>query len=315
MAEEDLPLVSVITPSLNQGRFIEETILSVKSQGYPRLEHLIIDGGSTDETLEILSRYDHLIWVSELDRGQADAVNKGFRLAKGEIIGWLNSDDTYAAGTVSTAVDYLLRHPDTDLVYGDCHVIDEAGTMLEVGRSRPYNFRKLLVLDDTIPQPTVFFHRRVVEKVGMLDPTLELAMDFNFWVRVGRECRIEYLPGMVARFRSHAAAKSNARARDFLREILFTLDRIFSDPHLPWSVARLRREAYSGAYLSGGIRSYNTGEWGEARRLLLKGLCYYPHPFRLKTMKGAILLMDTLVGSNLGKQLKDLWGCLDRMRL
>lgn len=313
MMEGDRPLVSIITPSLNQGRFIEETILSIKNQDYPRLEHIVIDGGSSDGTLDILRRHDHLAWMSEPDRGQADAVNKGIRLAKGEIFGWLNSDDTYATGAVSTAVNYFLRHPDVDMVYGDCHVVDETGAVLEVRQSRRYSFRGLLISEVAIPQPTVFFCRRVVDQVGMLDPSLELAMDFNFWIRAGRKCRIEYVPGVVARFRSYATTKSEARAQDVLQEVLFTLDSLFCDPHLPPAVVRLRAAAYGGAYLAGGIRSYHAGEWGRARRLLMKSLRCYPHPLRLRTVKALILLTDTIIGTRLGKSLRNIRRRLYRM--
>lgn len=304
MRKDPLPLVSVITPSLNQARFIEETIRSVRDQDYSRLQHIIVDGGSTDETLRILRGYDHLVWISEPDRGQAEAVNKGWLMAEGQILGWLNSDDMYAPGTVPSAVRYLIGHPEVDLVYGDCHVVDEIGATLEVRRSRPYNFRRLIVLDDNIPQPSIFFRRSVLDRVGMLDTRLQLAMDFNFWVRVARRCQLEYVPGLVARFRSHGRAKSIVRAQDFLAEILFTLDALFSDPDLPREVARLRAEAYSGAYVAGAIRSYASGDVRNTRRFLLRGFRYYPHPCRLRTVKGVLLLVDTLLGSKLTQHLK-----------
>lgn len=303
----NLPLVSVVTPSLNQGRFIEETILSVKNQDYPRLEHLVIDGGSTDATVDILRRYDHLVWISEPDRGQADAVNRGIRMAKGEILGWLNSDDTYAPGAIRAAVSHLLRHPEVDLVYGDCHVVDERGDLLEIRRSRPFDYRRLLTLDLTIPQPTVFFRKCILEQVGMFDPELNYAMDFHFWVRVGRVGRIGHLPGLVARFRSYAEAKSTAGARDFLGEILFTLDQLFSDPDLRDELARLRPEAYSAAHLAGGIRCYHTGQREEARQLLLKGLRSAPHLWRVRNLKAVIFLFDTLLGTAVGRRLKAFW--------
>src|SRR5438309_5772154 len=125
-AEPSLPLVSVVTPSLNQGAYIEETIRSVLDQDYPRIEHIVVDGGSTDGTLEILRRYPHLTWVSEPDGGQADAVNKGFRLAEGEIFGWLNADDLYLPGTISAAVA-VLRETGCGLVHGGWRQIDEEG--------------------------------------------------------------------------------------------------------------------------------------------------------------------------------------------
>src|SRR5438105_5021105 len=125
-----LPLVSIVTPSYNDSAIIERTILSVANQGYDKLEHLIIDGGSTDGTIQILQRYPHLKWISEKDDGQADALNKGFRMAKGEIIGWLNSDDTYNLGAIREAVSYLATHAQVGMVYSHCSVIDEKDAII-----------------------------------------------------------------------------------------------------------------------------------------------------------------------------------------
>ena len=125
--KEELPLVSVVTPSYNKGAFIEETILSVKNQTYPRIEHIIIDGGSTDNTIDVIKKYEgtyNMHWVSEPDNGQSDAVNKGWRMARGEILGWLNSDDTYMPWAVETAVKFLTGHPNVSVVYGNCNIIN-----------------------------------------------------------------------------------------------------------------------------------------------------------------------------------------------
>src|SRR4030042_1306962 len=122
MNDED-PLVPIVPPSLNKGRFIEETILSIKNQTYPRIEHIVIDGGSTDETLDILKKYSNsLIWISEPDKGQSDAINKGWRMAKGDILGWLNADDTYMPWAVETAVRFFAENPDVGMVYGRCNI-------------------------------------------------------------------------------------------------------------------------------------------------------------------------------------------------
>src|SRR5688572_25596277 len=138
------PLVSIVTPSYNQGRYIEETIQSVLNQDYPNLEYLVLDGGSTDETLEILKRYEgRLVWISEKDRGQADAINKGFHLAKGRILGWLNSDDTYSPGAIRKVAQYFQTHRDVGLLYGEGYHVDTAGKIIERYNTEPFNFHRL----------------------------------------------------------------------------------------------------------------------------------------------------------------------------
>ena len=173
------PLVSIITPSFNQGRFIEETIQSVLSQEYPNIEYLVIDGGSTDETLDILRKYeDRLRWISEPDEGQSDAINKGFQLARGEVVAWLNSDDTFLPGAVSKAVNFLVTHPEVMMVYGEGYQIDEQGRVK--GRfqaTEPFNLWRLIYYSDYILQQTVFMQKQVFKEVGMLDKALHYGID------------------------------------------------------------------------------------------------------------------------------------------
>lgn len=215
------PLVSIITPSFNQGRFIEETIKSVLSQDYPYIEYIVIDGGSTDGSIEILKKYeDRLAWISEPDHGQADAVNKGFSRAKGAILGWLNSDDTYTPGAVSAAAEHFLQHPEIVMVYGDAHFIDETGNAAEKYPSEPFRLKRLA---ETcfLSQPAVFIRTEVFRKIGLLDISLQTCMDYEYWIRIGESypgTAIAYLKGkFLANARSHRESKS---AR--LREIHYT---------------------------------------------------------------------------------------------
>jgi glycosyltransferase involved in cell wall biosynthesis len=181
-----LPLVSIITPSLNQGRFIRKTIESVLSQDYPRLEHLVMDGGSTDETLDILRSYgDRITWRSGPDGGQAAAVNSGVRLAKGEILGWLNSDDTYQPGAVTAAVEHLIAHPETAVVYGNAYFIDEHNVVFGAHPTEDFDLNRLAETT-LICQPTAFIRRSAIEAVGMLDTTLHYCMDYDLFIRLGR---------------------------------------------------------------------------------------------------------------------------------
>jgi glycosyltransferase involved in cell wall biosynthesis len=251
------PLVSIVTPSFNQAPFLEETILSVLGQDYPNLEYLIVDGGSTDGSLDIILRYaDRLAWwVSEPDRGQTEAINKGFAHAKGEIFAWLNSDDTYLPHAVSEAVQYLQQHPEVGLVYGDANFIDERGRVLGKFPARQTDYRRLRRGYVHIPQQAAFFRAELWRKVGPLDPTFYFAMDYDLWVRIARRSKIVYLPRLWANFRLHGSAKTIAADERCWPEMLrvhyrdggspFALIvwkswlRRFAAPYLRWKRRRL----------------------------------------------------------------------------
>jgi glycosyltransferase involved in cell wall biosynthesis len=208
------PLVSVVTPSYNQGRFIEENILSVKSQDYPNIEHIVVDGGSKDETVKILKKYEgtyNLRWVSEPDEGHADAVNKGFAMAQGEIIGWLNSDDVYFdRGTISAVVEAFQKHPEADIIYGDVAFIWEDGTILRVQCVPSFRYSRLL-RGCFLEQPGVFFRWSVVEK-HKLDKRLRVAIDYEYWLRIGKLYRFVHIPRILAADRNHRGRISVAQA-------------------------------------------------------------------------------------------------------
>ena len=204
------PLVSIITPSFNQSLFLEQTILSVLEQDYPNVEYLIADGGSSDGSLEIIQRYaDRLAWwVSEPDHGQTDAINKGFAQASGEILAWLNSDDTYLPGAISQAVDALQRHPAAGMVYGDANLIDENGGIIGKFPARQTDYRRLRQGYVHIPQQASFFRASLWKQVGPLDPTFYFAMDYDLWVRLAHNSQLLYLPQTWANFRLHGGGKS-----------------------------------------------------------------------------------------------------------
>jgi len=229
------PLVSIVTPSFNQGHFIEENILSVKAQDYPNIEHIVVDGGSTDETVEILKRYEgtyNLHWISEPDEGHADAVNKGFTMAKGEIIGWLNSDDVYFdRGTISAVVEAFQKHPEADIIYGDCAYIWEDGTILRVQCVPGFRYSRLL-RGCFLAQPAVFFRRHVVEN-HKLDKRLKVAIDYEYWLRLGKQYRFVHIPRILAADRNHRGRISVAQA-DKLKAVGAQLRQEYLDKPSPW---------------------------------------------------------------------------------
>ncbi len=204
------PLVSIITPSFNQASFLEETMLSVLNQDYPNLEYLVVDGGSQDGSLEIIQKYDHHLawWVSEKDQGQTDAINKGFARAKGQILAWLNSDDTYLPGAVSQAVATLRKHPKASMVYGDANLIDQKGEVIGKFPAHQTDYQRLRQGFVHIPQQAAFFRADLWRQVGPLDPSFYFAMDYDLWVRLARLAPLHYEPRVWANFRLHDSGKS-----------------------------------------------------------------------------------------------------------
>ena len=204
-------LVSIVTPSFNQARFLERTIRSVLEQTDADIEYLVVDGGSTDGSVEIIQKYaDRLAWwVSEKDKGQTDAINKGFSHAHGEILAWLNSDDTYEPHAISEAVAFLQAHPDTGMVYGDANFIDEDDHKIGRFPAAQTDYAKLRRGYVHVPQQASFFKAELWRKVAPLDPSFYFAMDYDLWVRLAHLSPLVYLPGKVwANFRLHSDAKT-----------------------------------------------------------------------------------------------------------
>jgi len=211
------PLVSIVTPSYNQGRYLPETIESVLSQDYPNLEYVVMDGGSTDDTVGILQDYSHrdarMRFVSEPDRGQSHALNKALRLARGEIVGWLNSDDTYRPGAVSLAVEALREHPDWALVYGNADYINEFSQVIDRYPVASCS-DGMLYRVNTICQPAAFFRRSAARRLGGVDESLHFCMDYDLWIRMAQRYPIGYVRRTLASARLHPDCKN---VRDWLK--------------------------------------------------------------------------------------------------
>lgn len=220
--------VSIVTPSFNQGKYIERTLQSVASQTGVEIEHVVLDGGSTDNTVEILKRFTPPVrWVSEKDEGQADAVNKGIRSIDGEIIGWLNSDDIYYPDAIVRVVKFFEANPEIDVVYGMADHIDCEDYAFEPYPTEPWRFERL---KDTcyLCQPAAFFRRRVVINHGMLDKSLNYCMDYEYWLRLGNAgVRFAYLEEKLAGSRLYAETKTLSAKIEVHREINDMFKRMF----------------------------------------------------------------------------------------
>jgi len=221
-----LPKISIITPSYNQAEFIERTIESVLSQDYPNFEYIVMDGGSTDGTVEILKKYGKkIIWRSEKDKGQGDAINKGLRLAKGEILTYLNSDDTYEPDTLKAVGEFFLKNPDKMWVFGKCRIVDEDDeeirrfvTLYKNFWLVRYNYKSLLVLD-YISQPAVFWRKEAYEKIGEFNIKEFWELDYDYWLRLGRQYEPGFINKYLANFRVHKKAKTSQDIGHFLEEV------------------------------------------------------------------------------------------------
>jgi len=267
-----MTLVSIITPSYNQAPYLEQTIQSVLEQDYPRIEYIVVDGGSTDNSAEIIQKYaDRLAyWISEKDSGQAEAINKGFARANGEIVAWLNSDDYYMIHTVSFAVRCFEQNPDVVMVYGDMLAVDENGQIINVLKYKQLSLEDLLCFQ-ILGQPSVFFRRSALEKTGLLEPTFHYMLDHHLWIRLAQQGGILHVPQVWSAARYHPLAKNRARAAEFGREAFRVLDWAKEQPELAESVSKVQRRALASAHrydarylLDGGQTAAALGAWFRA---------------------------------------------------
>ncbi len=252
---EKLPLVSVVTPAYNQATFLRDTLESVLGQDYPRIEYLVLDDGSTDETAEILHQYDgKILWESHANLGQTATINKGWKRLTGDILTWLNSDDTYLPGAVSKAVDYLARHPDVGVVFGETQDTLADGT--PVGTFKPkrgFDYEDFVLrCENPIPQPSAFIRRSVIEDVGDLDTYYYYFMDWDFWLRAGLRHRIGYIPETLSTYRLHADSKTVSQARRAAPELERMYRKYFGRDDLPAHIRRLEARAMANMYFTSG---------------------------------------------------------------
>ena len=271
------PLVSIIVPSFNQASFLAATLDSLLSQDYPCLETLLIDGGSTDGSLDIIRGYASRLtrWVSEPDAGQADAINKGLKMANGEIVAWLNSDDLYLPGAVSEAVQALQANPDVGMVYADGILIDEDDWVLDWHRYRQYGLLDLLCLD-VLLQPTVFIRRRMLDRVGLLRSDYRLILDHELWIRIAAQGKLLHIAQYWAVERTHPEAKTIAAAAEFADEARRLIAEAEASPDLAPAMASDAGRIHAGLECFAGRRLIDAGRYGQALRHFARAARHAP---------------------------------------
>lgn len=291
------PLVSIVTPSYNQAAFLEQTIQSVLNQDYAPIEYMIVDGASTDGSLEIIRRYSDRLawWVSEPDAGQAEAINKGLRRCRGEYIAWLNSDDIYLPGAISQAVAAFQKRPELGLVFGDAITIDARGKPLGRFAFEDWELSHLVSFR-IICQPAVFMRRSVLEKAGLLEPTFHFMLDHQLWIRIARLSPILHIPGSLwAAARHHAAAKNVSQAAGFGRETLQVLEWMLTQPDLAEWIRRNERRVLAGAYRLNARYLLDDGLAAKSLASYLRSLFYRPS-FALKHWHRMLFALADLLG-------------------
>jgi glycosyltransferase involved in cell wall biosynthesis len=273
--EEYMVKLSVITPSYNHSNFIEDTLQSVKAQNYPAIEHIVVDGASTDGTCEILKKYsqtpgwEHLRWISQPDKGQSDAINKGFHMATGDLVAWLNSDDYLLPGGLESIADYADTHPEIDVVYGDSIFVEKDGDLRRVKKEHKFDFWVLLYCGCYIQSNTAFYRRHVIDQGFFLQENYRVCMDYEYFVRLAAKGKtFGYANRPIAAFRWQGTNRS--LATDRVRKERLQIQDNWSRPRLPHAcydafarIFRMKRAV---------MKLCNGGYWKELRALPYRGI-------------------------------------------
>ena len=260
------PKISIVTPSFNQGRFIEETIRSVLLQNYPNIEYIVIDGGSTDNSVDIIKKYEPWLtyWVSEHDKGQSHAINKGWERSTGDVIAYLNSDDVYIADAFAEAVGNFRNNPDYAVVHGKTMVTDEEGRELSLFGSSFDLMSSVNGCNCTIAQPSAFIRRACLTDVGLMDLDLKWALDYDLWLRLKVRYPFYYVSRVWSKFRLHVRSKSMQHVTH-RSDCLKIMEKLYALPNLPVNLLNVKQRAFAWAYLFQALDCSASGRVVQAR--------------------------------------------------
>jgi len=259
-----LPSLSIVTPSYNSAEFLEDALRSVARQQGVVAEHIVMDGASTDDTVAILQRHPSVQWLSERDRGQSDAINKGFLRATGDLVGWLNADDYYLPGGLEAIARAAHEHPEADVIYGDCVFVDRDGRVLRSKVEHSFDRSILMYFGCHIPSTSTFFRRRLVQAGQLLDCSYRVCMDFEYFARLADAgFRFHYVPRVIAAFRWHGSNVSTLNVQRRAEERLL-VQRRFATTSASSAMLDLLAYAHRGKRL---LRKAATGNLGRELRL------------------------------------------------
>ena len=258
--------VTIITPTYNREKYIEEVIQSILSQEYPNLEYIVLDDGSKDNTTQILKKYEgKIIWESHKNMGETRTVNKGFEMATGDIIAVINSDDPLLPGSIKKMIEYLMQNPSIDIVYPDWDMIDENGKPIPLKRApeyiAEYSYINMVKYHSCLPGPGTFFRKKVLEFIHGRDSSLKYVADFDFWLRAGLHVNFARYPEVLATFRVHSGSASVSTTGAIMaKEHIALMKKYYSNKELQKDILGIKRDAFSSAYYVAGVVCGNNNE-------------------------------------------------------
>ena len=291
-----MTLVSIVTPSFNQAQYLEQTLRSVLEQDHPSIEYIVIDGASTDGSVDVIKKYEERLayWVSEKDSGQADAINKGLARATGDIVAWINSDDFYFPGAVTSAVKAFATHSEAGMVYGNTAAVDKNGEAIYFPKYAQWSLQDLLTFN-IIGQPAVFMRRDILLKAGFLDPSFHFLLDHQLWIRMAARAPMVYIPEKWAAGRFHESAKNVAQAANFGEEAFRILDWAETHPIVSPALDGIRHKSRAAALRINGRYLLDAGKTWEAFKSYMQSLSAHP-PTALVEWKRIIFAFLSLFG-------------------